>query len=332
MRELVISGYSEAGQASLRIGNQEIIEQNPSFCCIVGDKIVALNELGGKGKICLYTKKEGVWRLMASKELAGGGMCHLSYSPKHRLLFGACYETGHIFSIEVLGDGFGEVTHFLKLEANKQDGISRAHCVQMDPSEQYLYAVNIHTDTIWCFSVTEGKLEKNDVFEKLVLPAQSGPRHIVFHPNRPIAYIMTEYANVIFVVAHTATTGQLEIRQQISSIPPDFEGISYGATCVISADGRYLYGANRGHNSVIVFKILEDGCIEKQQIVSCQGDWPRDLCLSEDGEQLWVCNQRSHEVVSIYVNKETGMLDEVGEKIAFHEPSFVQEIHLNEIR
>ncbi|MGL4737271.1 MAG: lactonase family protein [Cellulosilyticaceae bacterium] len=326
MKDLVVSGYSKEEAAGLKIGEQAFWEENPSFCAVFENRLFVLNELGEKGNVAFYEKQEGAWRLVDKKEVSGGGLCHLSYSPKHHLLFGACYGTGHIMSIEVLDAGFGEVTSLIRLEACAVDEVSRAHCVQMDTQQSYLYAVNIHTDTIWCFRIEEGKLKPNQNFEKMVLPMGSGPRHIIFNEKKSVAYVITEYSNELFVLSYDNEMGELHLIQQISTLPLGFEGKSYGATCVLTQDSQVLYAANRGDNSIVSFKVLENGCLEYSQRVSCGGEWPRHISLADEGDKLYVCNQKSHDVAVLEIDKQTGAIGQATKRLRFNEPTFVQEI------
>lgn len=326
MNRLLISGYSQGGKPSIQFGEYEDFLENPSFCCVDQDILFTLNEVEGTGKIFMYRKKAHGLELLDEMAVEGGTMCHLSYSPKHRLLFGACYGTGHIFSVEVLENKFGEVKTFLRLDPLNTDQISRAHCVQMDKREGFLYAVNIHTDKIHCFRISGGKLIANELFSVLQLPSGNGPRHIVFHPTMPLAYIITEYSNVIFVAKQDIETGALELIQEVTTLPQGYEGESYGSTCVISSDQQYLYTGNRGHNSIAVFKLLEDGTLEAIDHTSCEGDWPRHIACTQDGEDILICNQRSNEVVMMKIDKETGLIGSAYRRIPFNEPSFIQEV------
>ncbi|MGL4737791.1 MAG: lactonase family protein [Cellulosilyticaceae bacterium] len=335
MYSLLASGYGTSSSPSLQVltlNNEETIHShttlhldNPSFACVHGTLLFTLSETADIAKVQMFriTATELVY--LDERSLSGGGLCHISYSPKHQTLFGACYQTGHIFSVGVGESGFTQTYSHIQLTAHSQDSISRAHCVQMDPSETFLYAVNIHTDLIYCYRIENGVLTPNTSFPTLQLTIGLGPRHITFHPTLDIAYIITEYSNDILTLAHNPTTGELTLLQTLSTLPTDFEGESYCSTCVIPSNAQYLLAANRGHNSITRFKILGDGTLKLLDFAPCGGDWPRHIACSRNGELLLVCNERSDHITLIELNRTTSKLGKTIDSIPFNKPSYITE-------
>lgn len=296
---------------------------NPSFSCTYQNFFFTITEEDGQATVWMYQLQDNELTLLDHMKINEiGELCHISYSPQHHTLFGACYQTGHIFSILVQNNKFSELKSLIRLEPDSSDGISRAHCVQMDTHFNYLYAVNIRTDKVYCFKVIDGKLIPNEAFPSLSVAPGSGPRHITFHPHLSIAYIITEYSNEIFTVSHNPSTGQLTLLQTISTLPADYSKESYCSTCIVLPNGHHLLAANRGHNSICRFRILENGTLSLVDFASCGGDWPRHITCSSDGELLAICNQNSNEVTLADLNKDTGKLGKIIKRISFNNPSY----------
>lgn len=333
MYSFLISGYSLENQPSLKTFSlthdtlnpvAELSLLNPSFACTYQDLLFTISEVNDQAHIQMYLMEDNHFHLLDTLTLEGGGLCHISYSPKHHTLFGACYQTGHIFSVGVSNHQFTGVKSFLRLDPSLSDDISRAHCTQMDSNENFLYAVNIHTDQIHCYTVEDGVLSPNEAFPLLQLPSGNGPRHIIFHPTLPIGYIITEYSNKIFVTHQNTSTGALHILQEITTLPKNYTGESYCSNCIILPNQKYLLAANRGHNSLTHFEILEDGTLNPLELYSCEGIWPRHIDCTPDGKLLMVCNQKSDEVVILNLDENTSSITNVIKRIPFSIPSFVK--------
>lgn len=337
MNSFIVSGYGTTPNPTIKqfkLDSEKqlitetcsVVLQNPSFICLHENVLFSLTEVDGQGIVWMYQLEDDTLTPLDSIAIEGGGICHLSYSAKHHTLFGACYQTGHIFSIDVSDNHFNGVKSLIHLAPCPLDGITRAHCVQMDIASDYLYAVNIHTDQIYCYQVDSGSLVPNQAFPSLTLPKGNGPRHILFHPSLPIGYIITEYSNKIFVVTQDRKTGALDIIQEISTLPADYTGQSYCSNCVITPNKQYLLAANRGHNSISTLKILATGTLTLVSHTVCEGVWPRHIDCFQDGKTLMICNQKSDEVVFLTLDEAQGLLGKASHHLAFTTPSFAQEI------
>lgn len=336
MHSFLITGYSTKNHPSLKTFSlcndslkqvNELDLLNPSFAYTYGNLLFTINEIDDEAHIQMYLLENNQLLLLDTLTLECGGLCYLSYSPKHHTLFGACYQTGHIFSVGVADHQFTGIKSLFLLEPSPKDNISRAHCIHMDSHENYFYAVNIHTDQIYCYTVDDGSLSPNETFPLLQLPSGNGPRHIIFHPTLSIGYIITEYSNKIFVAAQNPSTGSLHIIQEVVTLPSDYTEESYCSNCIISPNQKYLLAANRGHDSITHFEILEDGTLSTLGLYSCGGVWPRHIDCTNDGQFLMVCNQKSNEVVIFDLDKNTSALGNIIKRIPFMVPSFVKELY-----
>ena len=138
------------------------------------------------------------------------------------------------------------------------------------------------------------------------MASEAGPRHMAFHPAKPQVYIINELNSSITQASYDPQTGLLKQHSTISTLPQDFEGVNYCADIHISDDGNYLYGTNRGHNTVAMFSIQEDGSLESLGHESVRGDHPRNFLIS--GNQLLVANQNTDNIV-VFDIQEDGLLE-----------------------
>ena len=132
---------------------------------------------------------------------------------------------------------------------------------------------------------------------------------MVFHPNKMIAYLFGELDSSVTVLTYDEADGSFTQTQKVSTLPKDFDGENGGAAIRVSNDGRYLYASNRGHNSIAVFAIAEDGLsIDSIQTISTEGDFPRDFALSPDNSYVVAANQNSDNLTLYRRDSETGLL------------------------
>jgi 6-phosphogluconolactonase len=136
----------------------------------------------------------------------------------------------------------------------------------------------------------------------------SGPRHIVFHPTKPLAYVMTEFSGEVLVLQYDSTNGSLKQIQAISTLPSSFTENNQGSAIHISSDGRFVYAGNRGHNSIASFVADENGSLSFLEHTPTEGDWPRDFALDPTESYIVASNQESGNLVLFARDKETGKL------------------------
>lgn len=236
-----------------------------------------------------------------------GNGCHLSITEDGKYLFEALYGAGQVRVYRLKDDGSIDAhIDTLQQEGNgpheRQDA---AHTHYVSPTyDGYVVAVDLGTDEVITFKFENEKLKKYKVFKA---PPGSGPRHLVFSKNKKYSYIMTELSNEVFVTEYN--DGEFTLLERYSTLPETFEGHSQGAAIRLSNDGKHLYVSNRGHNSIVVFEVLEeDKGLKKLQTVSTEGDWPRDFNISNDDQYLICAHERSGNVTLFERDKTTGQL------------------------
>jgi 6-phosphogluconolactonase len=137
----------------------------------------------------------------------------------------------------------------------------------------------------------------------------SGPRHLVFADGGRRAYLINEIDSTIVVFAYDPAAGSLAAQQVISTLPPDFKGKTKTAEIALHPNGKFLYGSNRGHDSIAVFAVAAGtGALSPVEIVPCGGACPRCFALSPDGAWLVCANQDSNSLSVFRVDAATGRL------------------------
>jgi len=139
----------------------------------------------------------------------------------------------------------------------------------------------------------------------LLLEPEAGPRHMTFHNTLNKAYVINELNNTITILNYDASTGVLEALNSVTTLPDNFTGESYTADIHITDDGKFLYGTNRGHNSIAMFEIASDGSLLSLGHESTRGDHPRNFLINKN--ELYVANQNSDNVV-VFEIKSDGRL------------------------
>src|SRR5262249_51818332 len=162
---------------------------------------------------------------------------------------------------EILRDGkLGDSTSFVQhagSSVNKQrQQAPHAHSINLDAANRFAFVADLGLDqvVIYRFDKASGNLKKNDPPFVSTAPG-AGPRHFPFHQSGKTAYVINELENTINVLAYDPARGELKSVQKISTLPNDFTGKSYTAEVQVHPNGKFVYGSNRGHNSIAIFAV-----------------------------------------------------------------------------
>ena len=296
---------------------------NPSFLAIDRTKryLYAVNEVGqyaGKpgGAVSAYKIEPGTGNLYLLNEQAtqGADPCYLSIDNKKSTLFVANYTGGSISVMQLRSDGtLGLV---MDLEQHQGSGPKEqqkgphAHCIILDRLERHALAADLGIDKVMIYKFDRVYTKLTPAKQPFAeLPAGAGPRHLTLHPGGKFLYVINELDSTMTAFRYDELNGTLTHIDTVSTLPSDFSGVSYCADVHVSPSGRFLYGSNRGHNSIVVFEIDSlNGKLKLVQHVSTQGNWPRNFTLDPSGRFLLVANQRSDNVVTFAVDTSTGRL------------------------
>jgi len=335
-----------------RLDQREVFEDplNPSWLAFHPSRkyLYAANEISnfdgsGSGAVTAYEVERTSGRLTRLNTVSseGAGPAHLSVHPSGRYVFVANYYGGTFAVLPVLGDGrLGKATdvkrdsgavgpeHAVSAPAGSFaiSGHDRAHAhmIESDPSGKFVLGTDLGTDVIhvWRFGLEAGKLEE-DGGSAVSVPAGDGPRHFVFHPNGRWLYSLQEEGSTLILFDYDAAAGRLQKRQQISTLPKGFAGTNFTSEVRISGDGRFVYAANRLHDSIAWFSIGGSGELSWLGETWTRGDYPRSFTIDPSGEFLFSCNQRSEAITCFRVNRRSGELRFTGQYTAVGTPSIV---------
>lgn len=321
---IIISGYGSPQEMTLaqyrieysgayrKLWHTEV--HNASFVTKSEDYLFTVTEHDDFCTVYMFKKSEQGYELVDQRKLEGGALCHITYGTKQKVLYGACYGTGTVFAIRVTDEGFGELIFSEIQQAEAEQELTRAHCVLLNAREDELLTVNIALDRLFCYKLKEGIpfLSKS-----IALPKGVGPRHAIYSKDEKYLYVVTEYSNEVFVYGYDKG----ELLQRISTLSDDFTGVSNCSTLCFLRDGRYLYAANRGADTITQFYVDSKGRLSRIKEYPCGGKHPRHMIIAENDELLIVCNQYSDVVVCYCIEEGTGELSEKKFEIPFGNPS-----------
>ncbi|WP_276498917.1 lactonase family protein [Pontibacter litorisediminis] len=304
--------------------------ENPSYLALDGNYLYAVNETqefeGRKsGAVSAFAVEEDGKKLSLLNRMPseGGAPCYISVVDNTVLV--ANYVGGNVAALPLQENGqLGQPSMVQHNGAGpnkeRQQG-PHAHFIAPSPDGKYSFAVDLGTDKVLGYKVENGKLVQNSPEEAYASKPGSGPRHMAFHPNGKHAYLVHELNSTMTALAYDAGKGTFTEIQTVTTLPADYEEDNYPAAVKVSPDGKFLYGSNRGHNSVVVYAIEEGtGRLTLVQHVSTGGDWPRDFAIDPSGSILLVANERSNNITSFKIDKATGKLTATSHEAQVQKP------------
>ncbi|HEX5322350.1 MAG TPA: lactonase family protein [Capsulimonadaceae bacterium] len=280
--------------------------ENPSHLALSsnGRFLYAVNELGeyqgqpgGAASAFAVDKDTGKLTFLNQQAVLGSAPCHALVDPTGKWFVTANYAGGSHSILPIQADGQLGPVRTLILNADKT--AARAHSTLFSPDGRYFYTCDLGLNqvAVYALALETGAASKVAHVE---LPERSGPRHQALHPTHPLVYVLNEHGSTVSVLSRDATEGGLTLLQNLPTLPTDFAEHNACADLHLSPDGRFLYGSNRGHNSLAVFAIGDDGLLTAIGHVSTGGDSPRGFGVLANGLIL-VANERSDNVVAFRI-------------------------------
>ncbi len=331
------SGALEHVQAVADVVNPSFLALGPQHRCLYAISEVA--DFGGSksgGVAALEIDPgNGRLRLLNQQSSVGTGPCHIDIDHDGRFVLVANYGGGSVAMLPIAADGsLEEASDFRQhagssVDPRRQTG-PHAHSINVDPTNTFAFAPDLGLDKIMCYRVDHAALKL--VAHKpswVETPPGSGPRHMAFHPDGRHAYVVTEMGNTVLAYRFDAASGQLNPLQTVSTLPAAFTGTSYGADIHLSADGRFLYASNRGHDSIAIFAVdPASGRLELKDTPTSGGEFPRNFGLDPQDRFLLSANQNSDNVVVYRRDLDTGALDPTGHQIHAAKPVCVRVVEI----
>lgn len=301
---------------------------NPSFLAIHpdGNYLYACNELDKfndqpSGALTAFSINPANGRLDKLNDTATGGTgtCHANISHKGKFIVAANYGSGSCCAFALGKDGkLGERTAFHQHTGSSADAgrqsSPHAHSVNFDAKNKHVIVADLGLDQVkvYNFDAKKGTMVPNDPPFTMVKPG-SGPRHFTFHPSGKFAYVINEMACTVTGFNWDEKKGTLTEFETVTTLPvPVRRGFST-AEVVAHPNGRFLYGSNRGHNTIAVFQVNPvDGKLTTVEHKSTMGEVPRNFAIDPTGQYLIAANQNTHTIVLFWINTATGALEQLG--------------------
>lgn len=258
------------------------------------------------------------------------GSAHIGIDATGKMVAVANYSGASAGSLPVKPDGtLGEMVSYFEYQGSsvhERQNQSHPHSANFTPDSKYLVVPDLGTDRLNIYKVdpATATLTPNEPTYFTLAPG-SGPRHMTFHPARPLAFVINELASTIAVLEYDAANGSFVHAQTIGTLPEDFTGENTTAEVLVHPNGKFVYGSNRGHNSIAVFTLAADA--PKLTLVEREptgGDHPRNFRLSPDGKFLIVANMNTGNLVFFRIDAETGALAPSGTVLEVPRPMCVR--------
>lgn len=309
---------------------------NPTFLAMHPNKpwLYAINEIGnfeGKrsGSISAFEIDPGnsALRLLNRKTSVGTGPCHLSVDAAGKTVLAANYSGGSVVTVPILEGGLlGEPASFCQHTGSsinpQRQKEPHAHGIYPDKSSRFALVADLGLDKVlvYSFDAAKGTLSTNQVGGIQTTPG-AGPRHLAFHPNNRFVYSINELQSTITAFEWNEQQGALKEIHTVTTLPEGFKGDNSTAEIQIHPLGKFLYGSNRGHDSIAVFQVdIETGKLTQVQVQSSGGKSPRSFSLDPTGRFLLAANQGSGNVVPFKVNPTDGRISVWGEELKVPSP------------
>jgi 6-phosphogluconolactonase len=315
---------------------------SPSFLAIhpSRDLLYAVNEIdtfegkpGGSVSAFMIDRASGRLNLLNRAGSGGGGPAHVTIDPHGRNALVANYGGGSVAVLPLEDDGrlkpaSAVVQHTGSSVNPGRQKEPHAHSINVDAAGRFAYAADLGIDKVmvYKFDSGQGTLTPAEPPFAPVTPG-SGPRHFAIHPSGGFAYVINEMTLTVTAFARDTASGGLKEIQTLSTLPPNVAVQSSFSTAEVQVhpSGKFLYGANRGHDSIALFTIdAKSGRLTFVETVPTQGRTPRNFGIDPSGTYLLAANQQSDSVVVFRIDPAAGRLSPTGSTISLSAPVCVK--------
>ncbi len=311
--------------------------ENPSFLAVdpAGQHLYAVCEINGQGASdsisAYYIDGDGALTLLNVESTGGPGPCHLAVDSTGSCVIATNYHGGSVCMLPVEPDGsLGSRSDFVQHEGSSVDPERQhgpyAHSVTIDSSNSRAYVCDLGMDKILVYHIDHerGRLIEDRDLRVSTKPGH-GPRHFAFHPSDRYCYAINEMGSTVAAYEYDSGTGRMSETQLVSSLPEGWNGTNSTADIHVSQDGRFVYGSNRGHDSIAIFSVdPETGRLQPEGHEHTLGNTPRNFAISPDGRFLLAENQDSANIVTFAIDADSGRLEYTGDQISIPAPVCIQ--------
>jgi 6-phosphogluconolactonase len=299
---------------------------NPSWLTLDAQQriLFAVNE-EAEGRVSAFARDRatGELRPINDQRSHGADPCYVSLDPSGRYVLVANYTGGTISVLPAAGDGQLEeascVIHHQGSSIRPEQDAAHPHMILPTPDGRFVLVTDLGTDQVLVYRLdpATGQLTPNeDGTAAVAEDPGSGPRHFAFAPHGRTVYVLNELNSTVTVYDYAPERGELRARQIVSTLPDGVDGQAIGNSCAqieVSPDGRFVYGSNRGHDSIAIWEV-NDATGELRHVghESTRGQTPRNFSLDPSGAWLLVANQDSGTIVPFRRDPGSGRLTATG--------------------
>lgn len=263
--------------------------------------------------------------LLNRQSSEGQGPCYVSVDQTGRCALVANYGSGGVAALPVAEDGSlrkakAVIQHEGSSVNPKRQTGPHAHCILPDPENRFAYAPDLGIDKALIYRLDPAAAMLEPAGAGILAPG-AGPRQIAFHPSGRFAYVINELGSTITAFTRDTDSGALTEIRSVSTLPPDFTGPNTTAAIRVHPTGRFLYGSNRGHDTIAVFSVdPEKGSLRFVEWESIRGKAPRDFGIDPSGAWLLAAGQDSDTVAVFRIDPAKGSLEFSGNEIKVPRP------------
>ena len=285
---------------------------SPSYlaCAALQGRLFAVEcTFDAPGRLCSFAFDEaGSLSLVDARPANGRAACHVCLHPRGQLLYTASYMGACIDTFRardgILGPPVTQTYRGSGPHASRQEA-AHAHQVALDREGRRLYVCDLGSDRVWIHELDAGS--PSGAVGHAKMPDGSGPRHLVFHPALPLAYVVNELTGRLITCACDPTCGDLRALHDSSGLPAHWRGTPSAAAVCIHPSRKALFVSQRNHHSVTVYQLNSEGIPQISEHLPSGGCEPRDLAIDPGGRWMIVANQNSHNLAIFELDPVTGL-------------------------
>ncbi|MCC6512089.1 MAG: lactonase family protein [Pirellulaceae bacterium] len=268
---------------------------------------------------------------MGGQPSGGSGPSYVATDRTGRVALVANYGSGSISSLPISADGAlgpfaTSIQHIGRgVDPDRQES-PHAHCIMSDPSNRFACAVDLGIDQVlvYALDVARATLVPNPAGHFQAQPG-TGPRHLAFHPDGQHAFIINELGNSLTAARWDAESGTFTALNTVSTLPNGVAVHNTTAEVLVHPQGRFVYGSNRGHDSLAIFEFnTETGKLSALGHVGSGGKTPRNFRLDPTGNFLLAANQDSDSIVVFRIDDQTGQLTQLHSSLQVGSPCCIK--------
>jgi 6-phosphogluconolactonase len=304
------------------------VHPNQRFLFAVNQLTYYRGEKGGAVSAYAIDRRTGALEHLNSVPSGGVEPCFISVDGEGRNVLVANYMSGSVAVLPIAADGRLRPASALARHPDssaESEGKSLTHSVNAAPQGRFVVAANLGMDEllVYKFDAECGTLTPGSP-PSFKCQAGAGPRHFVFHSNGRFAYVVNERRSEVTSLAWDSARGAFGQSQTVATVPEGFAGKNHPSEIGLHPGGRFLYAANRGHDSIAVFAIDAEGRLTALDYVPTGGACPRGFGIDPSGDFLFAANQKSNNVVVFRIDQQTGLLHSTGKVLEVESPVCVR--------